>query len=52
MPYSSEGRRSLLNMEKLTGIDIFRLDENGKVIEYWDVLQLITGESQKDNGLF
>mgnify|MGYP001821336443 CR=1 FL=1 len=34
------------------GIDIFRLDENGKVVEHWDVLQEITGQSKNDNGLF
>jgi predicted SnoaL-like aldol condensation-catalyzing enzyme len=34
------------------GIDIFRFDEDGKVVEHWDVLQVITGESKNDNGLF
>jgi len=34
------------------GIDIFRFDENGKVVEHWDVLQVITDESKNDNGLF
>ena len=34
------------------GIDIFRFDENGKVVEHWDVLQVITGASKNDNGLF
>lgn len=34
------------------GIDIFRLDENGKVVEHWEVLQEITGQSKNDNGLF
>ena len=34
------------------GIDIFRFDEDGKVVEHWDVLQVITDESKNDNGLF
>ena len=34
------------------GMDIFRFDDDGKVVEHWDVLQVITGESRNDNGLF
>jgi predicted SnoaL-like aldol condensation-catalyzing enzyme len=34
------------------GIDIFRFDENGKVVEHWDVLQVIPEESAHDNGMF
>ena len=34
------------------GIDIFRFDDNGKVVEHWDVLQVVPGESKNDNGLF
>ncbi len=34
------------------GIDIFRFDDNGKVVEHWDVLQVIGGASKNDNGLF
>lgn len=34
------------------GIDIFRFDDNGKIVEHWDVLQVITDGSANDNGLF
>ena len=34
------------------GIDIFRFDENGKIVEHWDVLQEISLQSKNDNGLF
>ena len=34
------------------GIDIFRFDDNGKIVEHWDVLQVVCGESRNDNGLF
>ena len=34
------------------GIDIFRLDGDGKVVEHWDVLQVVLAESKNDNGMF
>ncbi|MEO0480269.1 MAG: nuclear transport factor 2 family protein [Planctomycetota bacterium] len=34
------------------GIDIFRFDENLKVVEHWDVLQVIPKTSKHDNGMF
>ncbi|QDU76791.1 SnoaL-like domain protein [Bremerella volcania] len=34
------------------GIDIFRLDEDGKVVEHWDVLQTVPEKSANENGMF
>ena len=34
------------------GIDIFRLDDDGKVVEHWDVLQTVPDEMAHDNGMF
>jgi predicted SnoaL-like aldol condensation-catalyzing enzyme len=34
------------------GIDIFRFDENGKIVEHWDVLQIVPGESKHLNTMF
>lgn len=34
------------------GIDIFRLDADGKVVEHWDVLQELPGASANPNGMF
>ncbi|HEX4745821.1 MAG TPA: nuclear transport factor 2 family protein [Gaiellaceae bacterium] len=38
--------------EDYAGIDVFRFDDDGKVVEHWDVLQTIPGESKNDNGMF
>lgn len=34
------------------GIDIFRFDEKGKIVEHWDVLQVVPAQSRNDNGMF
>ena len=34
------------------GMDIFRFDENGKIIEHWDVLQIVPEQSKNDNNMF
>lgn len=34
------------------GIDIFRLADDGKVVEHWDVLQRVPESSASDNTMF
>jgi predicted SnoaL-like aldol condensation-catalyzing enzyme len=34
------------------GIDIFRLDAQGKAVEHWDVLQIVPDQGENSNGMF
>lgn len=34
------------------GIDIFRFDDQGKIVEHWDVLQVVPGDARHNNGMF
>jgi predicted SnoaL-like aldol condensation-catalyzing enzyme len=39
-------------LEDYAGIDIFRFDAQGKVVEHWDVLQTVPREMAHGNGMF
>lgn len=34
------------------GIDIFRFDESGKIVEHWDVLQIVPASAKNANSIF
>lgn len=44
--------RDWLEDHDYAGINIFRCDDNDKIVDHWDVLQVIPDESAHDNSMF
>ncbi|MEW8505831.1 MAG: nuclear transport factor 2 family protein [Candidatus Thiodiazotropha sp.] len=38
--------------EEYVTMDFFRFDENGKIVEHWDSIQLIPGETENGNPMY
>ena len=45
-------RQTWPGLPDYAGIDIFRLDDNGKIVEHWDVLQIVPEKLSHTNGMF
>lgn len=57
--YAIDGNYAYVHVRYLTwggvehaGVDIFRFDDNGKILEHWDVLQAVPATSANANSMF
>jgi predicted SnoaL-like aldol condensation-catalyzing enzyme len=38
--------------EEYVTMDFFRFDEDGKIVEHWDAVQMVPDESENDNPMY
>jgi len=48
----ADGKQAFMAYFEKMAKDIFRLDDNGKTVDHWEVLQVVPEKSANNNGMF